>query len=53
MFNDTGSPEYTTYPIPSEVAYNAARISTVQDLYNRPEWYIAPRQVQIGLTLGF
>lgn len=53
VFSDTGSPTYTTDPVPSEVAYDPARISTVQDLYNRPEWYIAPRQVQIGLTLGF
>ena len=53
VFADTGSPTYTTYPVPSEVAYSSVRVSTVQDLYNRPDWYIAPRQVQAGLTLGF
>lgn len=53
VFSDTGSPTYTTYPNPAEVAYSPVRISSVQDLYNRPEWFISPRQVQIGLSLGF
>jgi len=53
VFSDTGSPEYTTNPRPEDVIYNSLRIGTVEDLYKRPEWYIAPRQVQLGLSLGF
>ncbi|RQW05878.1 TonB-dependent receptor [candidate division KSB1 bacterium] len=53
VFSDTGSPEYTTDPDPDEVLYNPIRIGTVEDYYKRPEWYIAPRQVQLGLSLGF
>lgn len=53
VFSDTGSPEYTTDPDPDEVLYNPIRIGTVEDFYKRPEWYIAPRQVQLGLSLGF
>ncbi|MDZ7317378.1 MAG: TonB-dependent receptor [candidate division KSB1 bacterium] len=53
VFSDTGSAEYTTDPRPEEVLYNPLRIGTVEDLYLRPEWYIAPRQVQLGLSLGF
>ncbi len=53
VFSDTGTPEYTTNPRPEDVLYNSLRIGTVEDLYKRPEWYIAPRQVQLGLSLGF
>ena len=53
VFSDTGSPDYTTDPRPENVVYNAARIGTVEDYYKRPEWFIAPRQIQLGLSLGF
>ncbi len=53
VYSDTGSPDYTTNPRFETVAYNPVRVSTVQDLYARPEWFIAPRQVQIGLSIGF
>jgi hypothetical protein len=29
------------------------RVGTVKDLYTRPDFYIAPRQVQIGLSFEF
>jgi outer membrane receptor protein involved in Fe transport len=53
VFSDTGTAEYTTDPRPENVLYNSLRIGTVEDLYKRPEWYIAPRQIQLGLSLGF
>ncbi len=53
VFSDTGSPDYTTNPRPEDVLYNSVRIGTVEDLYKRPEWFIAPRQVQLGLSIGF
>ena len=53
VFTDTGSSEYTTFPIVSEVPYSPLRISSVGDYWSRPEWYIAPRQIQIGISFDF
>lgn len=53
VFSDTGSTEYTTFPIFSEVPYSPMRISSVNDYYSRPEWYIAPRQIQLGISFDF
>ena len=53
VFSDTGSPEYTTDPRPENVLYHPVRVGTVEDYYKRPEWFIAPRQIQLGLSLGF
>ena len=53
VFSDTGSAEYTTYPRLTDVVYTAARIGSPEDLLMRPEWYIAPREVNIGFTVGF
>ncbi|MBN2007927.1 TonB-dependent receptor [candidate division KSB1 bacterium] len=53
VWSDTGSPEYTTNPDFDTIYYNAARIGTPEDYYKRPEWYISPRQVQLGLSLSF
>ncbi len=53
VWSDTGSPTYTTDPDPAAVPYSPLRVGTVEDLYNRPEWFIAPRQVQVGLSYGF
>jgi outer membrane receptor protein involved in Fe transport len=55
VFSDTGTADYTTNPSPTDPVYNydANRIGTVSDYMKRPEWYIAPRQVQLGLSFGF
>ena len=53
VFSDTGSPTYTTYPRPTDIFYNPDRVGTYNDLYSRPEWYIEPREVQLGITIGF
>ena len=56
VYTDTGSPDYTTLQTPKTTAdaqYNASRVGTVEDFYVQPSWYTAPRQVQIGLSLGF
>jgi hypothetical protein len=52
VYTDTGSPEYTT-TTSSARAYNSTRVSTVDDGVILPSWYTAPRQVQVGLALGF
>jgi outer membrane receptor protein involved in Fe transport len=55
VWSDTGSPDYTTNPGPNDPVYNydPNRIGTTADIQKRPEWYIAPRQVQLGLSFGF
>jgi len=53
VYGDTGTAEYTTYPKVNDVPYAPQRISTVEDLLKRPEWYITPREIQIGFTIGF
>ena len=52
VYGDTGSAEYTTYPKADETPYDPNRISTMEDYIKRPEWYISPREVQIGLSVG-
>jgi outer membrane receptor protein involved in Fe transport len=53
VYTDTESADYTTNTDPSRIPYNTSRISTIEDYVNQPAWYTAPRQVQIGVTLGF
>jgi hypothetical protein len=56
VYPDTGSAEYTTTVDPSSTAnnaYNPNRVSTVEDFVLRPANFTGPRQVQLGLTLGF
>jgi len=48
-----GEPEELQDPILESVAPVLNRVGTVKDLYTRPDFYIAPRQVQIGLSFEF
>lgn len=53
VYSDTGTATYTTNPNIETVAPSKERVGTVEDLYTRPDFYIAPRQIQIGLSVGF
>ncbi|RQW08347.1 TonB-dependent receptor [candidate division KSB1 bacterium] len=53
VYEDTGSPDYTTDITPARVSYSAQRIGTVEHYILQPGWYLAPRQVQVGLSVGF
>jgi hypothetical protein len=53
VFSDTGSPDYTTNPRLKDVNYDDRRISTTEDYFSRPTWYISPRLVRLGLRVGF
>jgi len=53
VYADTGSPTYTTTVRPNQITYNANRIGTVNHWMTRPEWYTWPRQIQVGLSVGF
>ena len=53
VYSDTGSPNYTTNFRPEEIPFSSNRVSTPEDNINQPAWYTAPRQIQVGITLGF
>ena len=53
VYTDTGSATYTTNPRLESIAPVRARIGTAEDLYTRPDFYIAPRQIQVGVAVGF
>jgi outer membrane receptor protein involved in Fe transport len=53
VYSDTGVADYSTYIDPSYVSYNILRNGTIDDYRNRPEWYIAPRQMQMGVSFTF
>jgi outer membrane receptor protein involved in Fe transport len=53
VYTDTGTASYTTNPKVETVAPAKERVGTVEDFYTRPDYYIAPRQIQVGLSVGF
>ena len=53
VYADTGTAEYTTTVRPNEIPYDPARVGSLDGYVVRPEWYTAPRQIQVGLSLGF
>ncbi len=50
---DTGSPEYTTYGTHRYVTYDTDRIGSLEHYYLNPDWYQAPRQIQLGYIIEF
>jgi outer membrane receptor for ferrienterochelin and colicin len=53
VYTDTGSAQYTTTPVPSSVPYDAKRIGTPEEQIKNPYNFSGPRQIQVGMTLGF
>jgi outer membrane receptor protein involved in Fe transport len=53
VYGDTGSADYTTTIDPLKIPYNPKRIGTIEDYVNQAGWYTEPRQVQVGLIIGF
>jgi outer membrane receptor protein involved in Fe transport len=53
VYGDTGTADYTTYVNPEKIGYSPGRIGTVEDYVLQPGWYAPPRQVQVGMSVGF
>ena len=53
VYTDTGTAEYTTDVRIDEIVYSPARVGAIDRWVIRPEWYTAPRQIQVGLSVGF
>ena len=53
VWRDTGTAEYTTDPRVEDVPNNLNRVGTVEDLLLQPTWYLNPREIQVGFSIGF
>jgi len=53
VYGDTGTADYSTEIDPSKITYKPERIGTITDYVLQPGWYTAPRQIQLGMSLGF
>ncbi len=53
VYSDTGAPDYTTDPKLNTIAYSDRRVSTPEDYFTHPTWYIAPRMARLGVRVGF
>ena len=54
VYSDTGRAGYTLALVQAEAAAQPVRgDNTLQQFYSRPDFYSAPRQVEIGLSLTF
>ena len=53
VYGETGTAKYSVNIDKQYSGYNPQRIGTYTDFVRRPQWYIAPRQVQVGLRVGF
>ncbi|HTX18284.1 MAG TPA: TonB-dependent receptor [Bacteroidota bacterium] len=54
VYTDTGRAGYTLALTQAEEAAQPVRgVNTLQQYYSRPDFYSAPRQVEIGLSLNF
>ncbi|MDM7924659.1 MAG: TonB-dependent receptor [bacterium] len=53
VYSDTGTADYTTQVNAASQPYDAKRVGTVYDWMRQPGWYMAPRQIQAGLSVGF
>lgn len=50
VYGDSGRADQTLDNRPEE---DENRVNSVDDFYNRPDWFSAPRQIQIGLKFSF
>ncbi len=53
VYSDTQKADETSTRDPEMAGYDANRIGTVQEWAKQPSWYTSPRQIQIGLSVGF
>ncbi len=51
VWSDSGDPRYTLQT--RNASYDENRVSTLEDNASRPDWYVEPRQVQVGFSFIF
>ncbi|RPH97220.1 MAG: TonB-dependent receptor, partial [Calditrichaeota bacterium] len=53
VYSDTGTARYTSTINPDKIPYDPLRIGTIDELVKQSGWYNSPRQIQVGMALGF
>jgi len=53
VYADTQKADETSTRDPVMAGYDAKRIGTVEEWAKQPSWYTSPREIQLGLSVGF
>lgn len=53
VYGDTGKPNVTSTRDPKRVGYDPKRVGTVEEWAKQPSWVSGPRQIQVGVSVGF
>ena len=53
VYGETGSADFSANLLTDYPGYNPERIGTYNENLRRPEWYQAPREIQLGLAIEF
>jgi len=53
VYAETGTAKYSVNIDETYSGYDSKRVGTYTDYVRQPNWYIPPRQVQVGLKIGF
>jgi outer membrane receptor protein involved in Fe transport len=53
VYSDTQKADETSTRDPQMAGYDAKRIGTVEEWAKQPSWYTSPREIQLGLSVGF
>jgi outer membrane receptor for ferrienterochelin and colicin len=53
VYSETGTADYSSNLVTDYPGYDPARIGTFNENLRRPEWYQAPREIQLGLSVEF
>ena len=53
VYGETGTADFSANLLTDYPGYNADRIGTYNENLRRPDWYQAPREIQLGLSIEF
>ncbi|MBN1482412.1 TonB-dependent receptor [candidate division KSB1 bacterium] len=53
VYGETGTADFSANLLTDYPGYNPERIGTYNENLRRPEWYQAPREIQLGLAIEF
>ncbi len=53
VYPDTGTADFTTYGTHRWSPYDPDRVGSIEHWYTNPQWYQAPRQIQLGYIIEF
>jgi hypothetical protein len=53
VFTDSGQPDWSLYEEHLLASNPSQRVASIQDYYTRPDYYSAPRRIQLGMSYSF